>query len=196
MLKQIPDIKEIKKIFEILLKVNNSNNVLVAELSKELDVKKSALGAFILDNPFFFETIQDTKGMRISGVFLSEKDNPFTEKWLEAKKERWKNILYIRQWNCYGQLEDFYVSEDIKGITGSNTSYESMTWLWRNTPEKIKRFITTGHFHKSIGSIDTWRGWEIPYALSADEMKALITEGWTLTGTIPDSIKKLQSDEL
>ena len=61
--------------------------------------------------------------------------------------------------------------------------------------EKIEAVEKSGHFFKGTGSVDMFCGREIPYCLSVSNMKALIDEGWTLEGEIPDKVKEYQNNK-
>ena len=185
-------IESIVRIVRLLQKANNEPAVLVSETAKEMGVKKTDLTEFILSHPGLFRTTSDKKGLRISNAFISEDTNPYSPLWLERQQREWAKTLYVVQWNCYGQLEDYYLPRDFTHNSYSDKRYSDMVDKWRNTKEKIDAVEKSGHFYKGTGSIDTWSGTELPYCLRAEHMKALIDEGWTLEGELPELIVEYQ----
>ena len=175
-------IDEIKEVYTLLTKANCTFSIYISELAKELEVKKTYLMKFIQDNPLLFKVKIDKKGLIIEEVYLSIEDNPYTQEYLDKKKSEWANKLFVSRWDYYGQPGPFYIEEDKNpgGTDCLKKPYYMNYWLWRNTKEKMEKFMKSGHFHEGIGSVDWMSGTKIPYCLSAPEMKALIAEGWEL----------------
>ena len=85
------DISEIKRIVELLQKVNCERFVLISEVAKEIGLKKTVLMQYIEDNPKLFKLgelaertkyTKSTRGLGIIAVYLSADENPDTEEWL------------------------------------------------------------------------------------------------------------------
>ena len=145
---------------------------------------------FINVNSRLFRLENDKKGLRIKTAYPSVSDNPYNQEWLERKQKEYAKTLYVRQWNCYGQLENFYVGTDASSV--NDKSYEDRKYLWRNTKEKMEAFIKTGHFFEGTGSTGMWSGTTLPYCLKYEHMIALIDEGWTLDGELPEKVRQYQ----
>ena len=186
------EINQIIRVVNLLKQVNNQFSALVAETAKEMGVKKTDLMEFINVNSRLFRLENDKKGLRIKTAYPSVSDNPYNQEWLERKQKEYAKTLYVQQWNCYGQLENFYVDEDKCGTYNSTDSYEVRKHLWRNTKEKMEAFIKTGHFFEGTGSTGMWSGKTLPYCLKYDHMIALIDEGWTLDGELPKKVREYQ----
>lgn len=182
------EINQIIRVVNLLKQVNNQFSALVAETAKEMGVKKTDLMEFINVNSRLFRLENDKKGLRIKTAYPSVSDNPYNPEWLERKQKEYAKTLYVRQWNCYGQLENFYVDEDKCDTYNSTDSYEVRKHLWRNTKEKMEAFIKTGHFFEGTGSTGMWSSKTLPYCLKYEHMMALIDEGWTLNGELPEKV--------
>lgn len=184
------EINQIIRVVNLLKQVNNQFSALVAETAKEMGVKKTDLMEFINVNSRLFRLENDKKGLRIKTAYPSVSDNPYNPEWLERKQKEYAKTLYVRQWNCYGQLENFYVGTDASSV--NDKSYEDKKYLWRNTKEKMEAFIKTGHFFEGTGSTGMWSGTTLPYCLKYEHMIALIDEGWTLDGELPKKVREYQ----
>ena len=184
------EINQIIRVVNLLKQVNNQFSALVAETAKEMGVKKTDLMEFINVNSRLFRLENDKKGLRIKTAYPSVSDNPYNQEWLERKQKEYAKTLYVRQWNCYGQLENFYVGTDASSV--NDKSYEDRKYLWRNTKEKMEAFIKTGHFFEGTGSTGMWSGTTLPYCLKYEHMIALIDEGWTLDGELPEKVRQYQ----
>ena len=184
------EINQIIRVVNLLKQVNNQFSALVAETAKEMGVKKTDLMEFINVNSRLFRLENDKKGLRIKTAYPSVSDNPYNPEWLERKQKEYARTLYVRQWNCYGQLENFYVGTDASSV--NDKSYEDKKYLWRNTKEKMEAFIKTGHFFEGTGSTGMWSGTTLPYCLKYEHMIALIDEGWTLDGELPKKVREYQ----
>lgn len=145
------DIKEVNRITELVKTVNCSTWALIPEVAKEMGVKKTALMQFIQDNPKLFRVVEvhrrtakglkTTLGLAICFVYLTPEQNPETEEWLAIKRREWEKKLHVDAMNYYGQIEFYYICEDIKN---DNTRFH----LYRNTPEKIKTLTDAGILKK------------------------------------------------
>ena len=98
------EISEIKRITELLQKVNCERIALISEVAKEMGVKKTALMQFIEDNPKLFKlgekvkrtkNAQTTLGLGIMTAYLSADKNPETEEWIETQKKAWVRKVHI-----------------------------------------------------------------------------------------------------
>lgn len=172
---------EIKRIVELLQKVNCERIALISEVAKEMGVKKTALMQFVEDNPKLFKlgekvrktkSTQTTLGLGIMQVYLSADENPDTEEWLEAKKKAWENKIHIGEQTYYGYHEYWL-------IPGEDA--DSKESKYRNTPEKIKFLEEKGIIKKVSGGYgglsDYYRTEYYPY--SDEVQKALEEIGWT-----------------
>ena len=184
------DIDKVIKVFSLLKQINCSESVYAQELAKELGCKKTELMAFILDNKPLFITENDKKGLKIKNVYRNIESNPWTKEYLVKKIAENAKTLYIRQWNYYGQLGNYYVEEDV--VININGPYSLRYDLWRNTKEKMERFKETKHYFESYGSTGMFSGTVLPYSLKSEHMLDLIAEGWRLEGDVPQMIKSMQ----
>ena len=188
------DIHKVIRVVDLLKQVNNANSCLVSEVAKEMGVKKTDLMEFINENTKLFLTVNSPKGKSIRYAYPSAECNHYTEEWLAKAKRDYAKTIYVSQWNCYGQLENYYVTQDANSIYDNSCSFEDKKYLWRNTAEKMDAFIKSGHFFAGIGSTGMFTGTSLPYCLKVEHMKALVDEGWTIIGeNIPASIKEYQN---
>ena len=175
------EISEIKRITELLQKVNCERIALISEVAKEMGVKKTALMQFIEDNPKLFKlgekvkrtkNTQTTLGLGIMTAYLSADENPDTEEWMEKMRKAWDKKIHIGEQTYYGYHEYFCIPED---------DAASKEGKYRNTPEKIKFLVEKGIIKKVSGGYggfsDYYRTEYYPYG---DEVqKALEAIGWT-----------------
>lgn len=175
------EISEIKRISELLQKVNCERIALISEVAKEMGVKKTALMQFIEDNPKLFrlgekvkrtKNTQTTLGLGIMTAYLSAEENPDTEEWMEKMRKAWENKIHVGEQTYYGYHEYFCIPED---------DADSKEGKYRNTPEKIKFLVEKGIIKKVSGGYggfsDYYRTEYYPYG---DEVqKALEGIGWT-----------------
>ena len=175
------EICEIKRISELVQKVNCERIALISEVAKEMGVKKTALMQFIEDNPKLFKLGEKTKrtkntqttlGLGIMTAYLSAEDNPDTEEWMWKMWKAWDKKIHVGEQTYYGCHEYFYITED--DVTSKEGKY-------RNTPEKIKFLEEKGIIKKVSGGYgglsDYYRTEYYPY--NEDVRKALESIGWT-----------------
>lgn len=178
------EIKEIKRRFDLLRKVNNENYCLVAELSKELKVSKTDLMQFIEDNNnlFLLGTLEKRMrngarknvGTALQEVYLNADENPKTDEWLKKQIEQYKNYIYISEIDYYGSIQGYYVGVD-------NENCKNRENIWRNTQEKIGKLIEQGIVCKHtfcVGGIGDCYSRFCPYALLGDWENKLFENGW------------------
>ena len=181
------DIREIKRIVELLQRENCERIALISEVAKEMGVKKTSLMQYIEDNPKLFKlgeeikrtkNTQTTLGLGIITTYLSADENPNTEEWLTKKKKEWENKIHIAEQTYYGYSEYFFISEDDPKST--NNDYKKLG-MYRNTPEKIKFLEEKGIIKKVSGGYgsfsDYYRAEYYPY--NDEVQKALEDIGWT-----------------
>lgn len=181
------EISEIKRIVELVKKVNCESLALISEVAKEMGVKKTALMQFVEDNPKLFKidtyctyTKRDrkVKGLAIFKVYLTPEENPDTEEWMEKMRKAWENKIHVGEQTYYGQHEYFYIPEDDRNSTNDAYRKEGM---YRNTPEKIKFLEEKGIIKKVSGGYggfsDYYRTEYYPYG--NEVQKALEDIGWT-----------------
>lgn len=173
------EISEIKRIVELVKKVNCESIALIAEVAKEMGVKKTALMQFVEDNPKLFKlgekikrtkNTQTTLGLGIMTAYLSADENPTTEEWLEKMRKAWDKKVHIGEQTYYGVHEYWLIPED----DGKEGKY-------RNTPEKIKFLEEQGIIKKTSGGYggfsDYYHTEYYPYGDNVQ--KALENIGWT-----------------
>ena len=174
------EISEIKRIAELLQKVNCEHIALISEVAKEMGVKKTALMQFIEDNPKLFKlgekvkrtkNTQTTLGLGIITAYLSADENPDTEEWIEKMKKAWEKKIHIGEQTYYGCHEYWLIPEEGDGKERK----------YRNTPEKIKFLEEKGIIKKISGGYggfsDYYRTEYYPYGYEVQ--KALEGIGWT-----------------
>lgn len=176
------EISEIKRIVELLKKVNCARIALISEVAKEMGVRKTALMQFIEDNPKLFKIIEHqsrsakgwvkTVGLAIQEVYLIPEDNPDTEEWMEKMRKAWDKKIHVGEQTYYGYHEYFCIQED---------DVASKEGKYRNTPEKIKFLEENGIIKKVSGGYgglgDYYRTEYYPYG--EEVRKALENIGWT-----------------
>ena len=174
------EISEIKRITELLQKVNCARIALISEVAKEMGVKKTALMQFVEDNPKLFKIVEHqsrsakglvkTAGLAIQKVYLIPEDNPDTEEWMAKMKKVWEKKIHIGELTYYGCHEYWLIPED----NGKEGKY-------RNTPEKIEELANAGVIKKiSI----CYGGWgdannEEVFIFNDNVKKAIEDYGWT-----------------
>lgn len=182
------EISEIKRITELLQKVNCSTHALISEVAKEMGVKKTALMQFIEDNPKLFSLgearsrtikgIVKSLGLAIIRVYPTPEENPDTEEWMEKMKKAWDKKIHVGEQTYYGVHEYWLIPEDDPKSTNDTFRKEGM---YRNTPEKIKFLVEKGIIKKVSGGYggfsDYYRTEYYPYG--EDVQKALEGIGWT-----------------
>lgn len=176
------EIKEIKRRFDLLKKVNNKNYCLISELAKELKVSKTDLMQFMEDNAKLFTLYVDNNcfkkksknmGLSIQNVYLKPIDNPSTDEWLEKQIEDCKDYIHIDEIDYYGSIQGYYIEKDTKGTNREH--------LWRNTQEKIDKLVEQGIVSKytfCVGGIGDCYNHTCEYALLGDWKEKLIANGW------------------
>lgn len=173
------EISEIKRITELLQKVNCERIALISEVAKEMGVKKTALMQFIEDNPKLFKLGEKTKrtkntqttlGLGIMTAYLSAEDNPDTEEWMWKMKKAWDKKIHVGEQTYYGVHEYWFIPED----GGKEGKY-------RNTPEKIKFLEEKGIIKKVSGGYGGLSDYYPTkyYAYGDEVQKALEDIGWT-----------------
>lgn len=181
------DISEIKRIVELLQRVNCKRIALISETAKEMGVKKTALMQYIEDNPKLFKlgerikrakNTQTTLGLGIITTYLSADENPDTDEWLMKHKKEWENKIHIEEQTYYGYHEYWLIPED---DPKSTNEYYKKLGMYRNTPEKIKFLEEKGIIKKVSGGYgsfsDYYRTEYYPY--NNEVQKALEDIGWT-----------------
>lgn len=181
------DISEIKRIVELLQKVNCERMALISEVSKEMGLKKTALMQFIEDNPKLFKIDtyctytnreRKVKGLAILKVYLTPEENPDTEEWLTKMKKEWENKIHIEEQTYYGCHQYWWIPED---DPKSDVHDYKKLGMYRNTPEKIKFLEEKGIIKKVSGGYggfsDYYRTEYYPY--NDEVQKALENIGWT-----------------
>ena len=175
------EITEINRIVNLLQKVDCTWRALIADVAREMGIKKTALMQFIEDNPKNFNIqevtvtsakgVKKTLGLGIRKVYLTAEENPDTEEWLEKQKALWEKKVHISSQYYYGQLEFHHITVD---------NSDGKKNLYRNTPEKIQQLEEAGLITKS----DCWYGglsdsYKIEtYRVNSEVIKAIEDAGW------------------
>ena len=176
------EISEISRIVNLLQKVDCIWYALIADVAREMGIKKTALMQFIEDNPKNFSiqeiTITSAKGVKktlglgIRKVYLTAEENPVTEEWLAKQKSLWEKKVHISSQYYYSQLEFHHITVD---------SSDGKKNLYRNTPEKIQELEEAGLITKT----ECWYGglsdsYKIEtYRVNSEDIKKIEDAGWT-----------------
>lgn len=175
------DIAEIKRITDLVQKVNCEGSALVSEVAKEMGVKKTALMQFIEDNPKLFklgEKIRRTRntatnlGLAIIRAYVCAEDNPDAEEWLAKMQKKWEGKIYVGEQTYYGAHEYWFIPED---GTGKEKYY-------RNTKEKIDYLVEQGVIKKvstGYGGFSDYYKTEV-YLFNDEVKRKLRGIGWTI----------------
>jgi len=91
------DIKEIKRVIDLLKEISGKYFIRIPALARELGVKQTDLWGFIKDNIVLFHVTTNNDGEKVVGnVWLAEEDRPMTKAWLDANPD------YVKHWNAIG----------------------------------------------------------------------------------------------
>ena len=178
------EISEINRIVNLLQKVDCTWYALIADVAREMGIKKTALMQFIDDNPKNFSiqeiTITSAKGVKktlglgIRKVYLTAEQNPETEEWLAKQKADWEKKLHVYEQTYYGQHEFWCFPEE---YDQDSRRYH----LWRNTPEKFQELVDKGILKKTTqwygGLGDSYQ--RDVYLCNDDILQKLADAGWT-----------------
>ena len=178
------EISEINRIVNLLQKVDCTWYALIADVAREMGIKKTALMQFIDDNPKNFRiqeiTITSAKGVKktlglgIRKVYLTAEQNPETEEWLAKQKADWEKKLHVYEQTYYGQHEFWCFPEE---YDQDSRRYH----LWRNTPEKFQELVDKGILKKTTqwygGLGDSYQ--RDVYLCNDDILQKLADAGWT-----------------
>lgn len=175
------EISGIKRIVELVKKVNCENWAVISEVAKEMGVKKTSLMLFIEDNPKLFKVVPyiggitnnhkgKNPGLVIKEVYVTAEENPATDEWLAVMKKAWDKKIHIGERTYYNCHEYWLIPED----NGKEGKY-------RNTPEKIQELVDACVI-KKIGTC--YGGWcdarhEEVFIFNDDVKKAIEDYGWT-----------------
>lgn len=177
------EISEINRIVNLLQKVDCTWYALIADVAREMGIKKTALMQFIDDNPKNFSiqeiTITSVKGVKktlglgIRKVYLTAEQNPETEEWLAKQKADWEKKLHVYEQTYYGQHEFWCFPEE---YDQDSRRYH----LWRNTPEKFQELVDKGILKKTTqwygGLGDSYQ--RDVYLCNDDILQKLADAGW------------------
>ncbi len=174
-------IQDIARTVRLTKMVNCTNSVLISEVAKEMGVRKTALMAFIDQNPLLFKVTEmkdargKTKGLAIMQCYEDEVQNPMSDAWLRKHKADWEKRLQVSEMSYYGVREFLFIQED---SPNDGLRYH----LWRNTPEKIGSLAGAGLITKTktgYGGFGDYHPWE-GYLLTKQMRQALEKAGWKL----------------
>ena len=182
------EINEIRRIVYLIQTVDCTRYALVADVAKEMAVKKTELMQFIEDNPKLFYTYEAFRnvskssnksiGLAIGKVYLTANENPSTEEWLNDRIAEWDKKIHVAEMTYYNQHEYYYIPEDNHN---SENSIYAMQGKYRNTPEKIKELVDAGVLKKSpagYGGLGDYHEAQA-YLYNANVEKAIKDYGWT-----------------
>ncbi len=178
------EISEINRIVNLLQKVDCTWYALIADVAREMGIKKTALMQFIEDNPKNFRiqeiTITSAKGVKktlglgIQKVYLTAEQNPETEEWLAKQKADWEKKLHVDEQLYYSQHEFWCFPEEYEQ---DSKRYH----LWRNTPEKFQELEEKGILKKTTqwygGLSDSYK--RDVYLCNDETRQKLADAGWT-----------------
>ena len=175
------EINEVKRIVNLVKKVNCENWAAVTEVAKEMGAKKTVLMQFIEDNPKLFKVVPYISGITsnakaknlglvIREVYLNACENPVAEEWIEAQKKAWEKKIHIGERSYYGCHEYWLIPEE----DGKEGKY-------RNTPEKIQELVDAGVIKKQTTCYGGWgdANYETVFVFNDDVKKAIEDYGWT-----------------
>lgn len=168
---------QIKKMVDLVMKVNCQNFALISEVAKEMGMKKTAVMQFVDDNPKLFKLVEVKKGDKIQGlgirvVYESPDQNPDTEEWMTRKITEWEHKLHVGGKYYYNTLEFWFFPEE------TSDSKESK---YRNTKEKFKELEEKGILQKTTkgyGSFSDYYKVDV-YPCNGEILKKLEEAGWT-----------------
>ena len=168
---------QIKRMVDLIMKVNCQNYALISEVAKEMGMKKTAVMQFVDDNPKLFKLVEVKKGDKVQGlgirvVYETPNQNPETEEWLEDKKAEWDHKLHVGGQYYYNTLEFWFFPEE------RSDSRESK---YRNTQEKLHELEEKGIFQKKTqgyGGLSDYYKIDV-YPCNTEILKKLEEAGWT-----------------
>ena len=178
------EISEINRIVNLLQKVDCTWYALIADVAREMGIKKTALMQFIEDNPKNFRiqeiTITSAKGVKktlglgIQKVYLTAEQNPETEEWLTKQKADWEKKIHVDEQTYYGQHEFWCFPEE---YDQDSKRYH----LWRNTPEKFQELEEKGILKKTTqwyGGFGDSHQRDV-YLCNEETLQKMTDAGWT-----------------
>ena len=190
------EISEIRRIVHLIQTVDCTSHALVADVAKEMAVKKTELMQFIEDNPKLFHTYEAFRnvskaykksiGLAIGKVYLTANENPSTEEWMNDKIAEWDKKIHVAEMTYYGQHEFYYIPEDDPKSTSTDYAKQGK---YRNTPAKIKELVDVGILKKSsaaYGGLGDCNVIQV-YLYNAEVGEAIKAYGWT-TDFIKNSV--------
>lgn len=176
------EINEVKRIVNLVKKVNCENWAVISEVAKEMGVKKTVLMQFIEDNPKLFKVVPyigsitsnakaKNLGLVIKTVYNSAEENPETEEWIEVQKKLWEKKIHIGERSYYGCHEYWLIPED---------DVDSKEGKYRNTPEKVQELVDAGVIKKVSTCYGGWddASHEEVFIFNDDVKKAIEDYGW------------------
>lgn len=181
------EISEIKRIVHLIQTVDCTRYALIADVAKEMSVKKTEIMQFIEDNPKLFsiyridittKTTTKNLGLGIGKVYLKANENPDTEEWMNDKIAEWDKKIHVAEMTYYDQHEYYYIPED--DPKSENSTYAKQG-KYRNTPAKIKELVDAGILKKSsagYGGLGDYHEAQA-YLYTAEVGKAINDYGWT-----------------
>ena len=197
------DANVVRRKLELLKKANCEKFARLSELAKELRCSKTELMLEIEKNPGLYVTSEPWKlglksnpGLLIIDVFASPADNYTQPEFLERLREENRNTVHISALSDY-VLRGRYILEDKprRDRNGfpepDDKDHRKNFHLWRNTAEKIARIEAAGHCRKDryFGGCDGLSKYDFDHCVTGEDLLALVNEGWTLTGEVPDELK-------
>lgn len=168
----------------LLKQVDQTNIVLIADVAKEMGVKKTQLMQHINENPNLF-SIGDVvinkklKGLGIKFSYNSLEENPKTDEWLRNQQKTNAKTLWVTYWDNYGRKEGMYVNGD-----DANDMFRK--GLWRNSSEKINSLMERGILFTTQFYVGGWcdcTTHNITTAINNEGIQTLKKEGWTIIFT-------------
>lgn len=168
----------------LLKQVDQVNIVLIADVAKEMNIKKTQLMQHINENPGLF-SIGDvvvknkSKGLGIKFSYNSLEENPKTDEWLHNQQKINEKVLWVTYWDNYGRKEGMYVN-------GDSADDMFRKGLWRNTKEKVQALKERGILFNTQFYVGGWTDCtthNITTAINNEGIQTLKDEGWKIIFT-------------
>ena len=143
-------IDHVRYRYKLLTEIYQGNQIKLVDLAEELDVKKTDLMQFILDNKNYFALTMVTTaaGLVISKIYDKLEDNPITQEWLQKKINDNKKTIWMSPIKEFNNLMGWCLCETTKDPDPSVFLNENRATKWKNTKEKLEEVKKLGFLHK------------------------------------------------
>ena len=161
-------LKEVRDCFE-LYKAAFNKNPYISNLANELRIKTTELMKFIVENDKHFVLYQNDKGTYISQIYLDLRDKPGSDEFVECRKEKYKNTLFLDTYSYPYTREVVFHRLRIDEKDGERSNE------WRNTPEKIEK-VKNFLVEERVANGDYTERYSD--CIPKDKIELLISQGW------------------